>query len=139
VQAVTAVFTLLAVGLLAARSTMSATAWGVLFGVYLVRAIAASVATLRGTGILWRRWASNLAPGTLAGALVFLFVSFMEGGLIAIGVPVWTRLLLLTSLVGAAMFGVALAAPRRALGREGLRILTAHILPAAAKWGMATR
>jgi O-antigen/teichoic acid export membrane protein len=134
VQAATAISTLLAVGLLAARWPMPAAAWGVLFGVYLVRAIAATAATLRITGISWLKWASNLAPGALLGMLVFLLVSAMEGWLVAAGMPAWSRLLLLCSLAAAVTTGVALAAPERVLGREALRIVTSHISPRAARF-----
>jgi O-antigen/teichoic acid export membrane protein len=139
VQAITAASTVLTVGILAACFTMPATAWGVLLGVYLVRAIAASVATIRITGISWLAWVSNLAPGALLGALVFMLVSAMEGWLVAISVPAWSRLLLLSLLAAAAAAGVALVAPQRVLGREALQILTNHILPLSAKGAMATR
>lgn len=115
VQAATAISTLLIVGLVASQQSMAATAWAVLFGVYLVRAIAASAGTLRSTGISAFQWAAALAPGAFLGAFVFLLVLFMEGWLVDAGVGAWPRLLTLASLAGAVSGTAAFAAPKSIL------------------------
>jgi len=129
VQAITAFSTLAVVGFLAARASTQATAWGVLFGVYLIRMLAATQASIHLIGLSWTRWAKTVAASTLLGALCFVTVSLLEGRLTAQGVPAWIRLLLLAGLTGAASLSALYFSPNRILRRDALQLLIGGILP----------
>jgi hypothetical protein len=129
VQAITAFSTLAVVGFLAARASTQATAWGVLFGVYLIRMLAATQASIHLIGLSWTRWAKTVAASTLLGALCFVTVFVLEGWLIAQGVPAWIRLLLLAGLTGAASLSALYFSPNRILRRDALQLLIGGILP----------
>jgi PST family polysaccharide transporter len=129
VQAITAVSTLAVIGFLSSFASLQATAWGVLFGVYLVRMMAATHFSIRLSRLSWSRWVKTVAASTFLGALCFLAVSLSEGALIAQGVPAWIRLLLLAGLTGAASLSALYFSPQRILRREALQLLIGGILP----------
>jgi O-antigen/teichoic acid export membrane protein len=129
VQAITALSTLAIVGFLSTRASTPATAWGVLFGVYLVRMVAATQASIHLIGLSWTRWAKTVAASTLLGAVCFFMVSFLEARLIAEGIPAWIRLLFLAALTGVASLGALYFSPHRILRKEALRLLIGGILP----------
>jgi O-antigen/teichoic acid export membrane protein len=129
VQVITALSTLAVVGFLSTRASTQTTAWGVLFGVYLIRMTAATQASIHLVRLPWSRWAKTVAASTLLGALCFVTVSTLEGRLTAQGVPAWTRLLLLAALTGAASLTALYFSPNRILRREALQLLIGGILP----------